>query len=564
MRKLLTVMVLLLVPFAVFAGGGQEAVGAADGFELNTPGEYPVVLGDEPYEIDVFTIYIDAETDGDRENAAFTQWLEELTNVRVNFIEVVSAQVHTERQNLLIASGDLPDVFMSQWGMNHQEVFTYGVSGTLVPMTEHIESRMPNLLTALNENPTYRSQMTMPDGEIYALPTTQGVLHVEVLKKAYIYQPWLDELGLDVPETTAEFRSVLEAFRDRDPNGNGRADEIPFMSSSNGWQTNPIDFIMNSFIYTDTAGSIAYLMRDRGDIVFVADKPEWRDGITYMADLVADGLLAPETFVQQNDQLLARTENPDAPMVGVVTAGHFGIFTTIGGPSGRFAEYRSFAPLEGPDGVRNSFFNPRGVSPHTKVTVEAERPDIIAQWADWFYGGPESRERAKRFWELNVQYRFPTPEEQQTLITRDATPPEIIPLLSIEQYGIDKFNDGWGRTAPEWQPRALAALTNIDDPANLEYRLMRASLDNHLPYVQEKWLPEGLVLDARYTDEIADITEALVSGTGVVAQWTTEFIIGERDIRDDSQWDAYLAAVESAGRDRYLEIWTERLEAAGY
>ncbi|MFP4377197.1 MAG: hypothetical protein ACLFP4_09150, partial [Spirochaetales bacterium] len=106
--------------------------------------------------------------------------------------------------------------------------------------------------------------------------------------------------------------------------------------------------------------------------------------------------------------------------------------------------------------------------------------------------------------------------------------------------------------------------TNIDDPANLEYRLMRASLDNHLPYVEENWLPEGLVLDVEYTDEMADITEALVSETGVVAQWTTEFIIGERDIRDDRQWDEYLAAVESAGRDRYLEIWTERLRAAGY
>ncbi|MFW6213853.1 MAG: hypothetical protein ACOC8L_13210, partial [Spirochaetota bacterium] len=45
------------------------------------------------------------------------------------------------------------------------------------------------------------------------------------------------------------------------------------------------------------------------------------------------------------------------------------------------------------------------------------------------------------------EYRLPTAEERETLITRDATPPEIIPLLSTEQYGIDKFNDGWGRTA---------------------------------------------------------------------------------------------------------------------
>jgi putative aldouronate transport system substrate-binding protein len=306
-------------------------------------------------------------------------------------------------------------------------------------------------------------------------------------------------------------------------------------------------------------------MRDDGEIKFVADTQEWRDGVTYMAELVEDGLLAPETFVQQNDQLVARTENPDAPMVGVVTAGHFGIFTTIGGPSGRFAEYRSFAPLEGPDGVRNSYFNPRGLRPHTKVTAVAERPDIIAQWADYFYGGAEAQMRANRFWEEGDQWRFPTEEERENLITRDATEPEVIPLLSIKQYGVDKFNDGWGRTAPRFIPRSFEALTNVDDPANLEYRLMQASVENHMPYVGEKWLPEGLVLDPQYTDEMADITAALVaSETGVIGQWTTEFIIGERDITNDAEWNAYLDAIEAAGRDRYVELWTERLRAAGY
>ncbi len=566
MKKLLTIVAMLLLPFLLFAGGQQEADDGGDEIQLNEPGRYPVVLDDEPYEIDVFTIYLDAETDGDRENAAFTQWLEELTNVRVNFVEVASAQVHTERQNLLIASGDIPDVFMSPWGMNHQEVFTYGLNGTLRPLTEYVESRMPNLVAELEEYPSYRAQVYMPDGEVYALPTTAGVLHVEVAKKAYIYQPWLDELGLDVPETTEEFREVLEAFRDQDPNGNGTADEIPFMASTNGWQANPIEFIMNSFIYTDTTGSVAYLMRDNGNIEFVADTPEWREGVRYMAGLVEDGLLAPETFVQQNDQLVARTENPDVPLVGVVTGGHFGVFTTIGGPSGRFADYRSFAPLEGPAGVRNSFFTPRGLSPHTKVTIEEERPDIVAQWADWFYGGPTNVMRALRFWEEGEEYRLPTSAERQNLITRDGTSPEIIPLLSIDQYGVDKFNDGWGRTAPQFVPRSYEAFTDgaEDDPSNLEYRLMRASLDNHMPYVGDNWLLEGLVLDPQYTDEIADLTESLTSSTGVISQWTTEFIIGQRDITSDSEWNAYLDAVAAAGRDRYVDIWTERFEAAGY
>jgi putative aldouronate transport system substrate-binding protein len=555
---------LLAVPALLFATGQQEAAGAGGELQINEPGRYPVVLGDTPYEIDVFTIYLDAETDGDRESAAFTQYLEELTNVHVNWIEVADSSVHTERQNLLIASGDLPDVFMSPWGMSGQEAFTYGLNGTLVPLTEHVEERMPNLMAQLDEYPVYKSQIYMPDGNIYALPVTAGVLHVEFRKKCYAYMPWLDELGLEVPETTEELRKMLVAFRDEDPNGNGERDEIPFMASTNGWQANPVEFIMNSFIYTDSTGDPRFLMRDNGTIRFVADTPEWRAGLTYMADLVADDLLAQETFVQQNDQLIARVENPDAPLVGVVTAGHFAIFTTLGGPSGRFAEYRSIPPVEGPEGVRQTWYLPRGVRPHTKVTNVAERPDIIAQWADWFYGGVENVMLAKRFWSEGDQYRYPTAEEERTLITRDGTEPKIIPLESIEQYGVDKFNDGWGRTAPEWVPRSLEALTNIDDPANLEYRLMKASVDNHMPYLTDHWLPSGLVFDPEYSDEIADLTEALVSNTGLVWQWSTEFIIGERDIRSDAEWDAYLNTLESAGLERYVELWTQRLRQAGY
>jgi putative aldouronate transport system substrate-binding protein len=563
MKRILAVIMMLAVAAAAFAGGEQEQSGSdADGIQVNAPGEYPVVLGDEPYEIDVFTIYLDAETDGDRENAAFTEWFEDLTNVRVNF-DVASSAVHTERQNLLIASGDLPDVFMSQWGMNAQEAFTYGISGTLVPLTEYVENRMPNLAAALEEYPNFRPQIYAPDGEIYTLPTTGGGGHVQARKKAYIYTPWLEELGLDMPETTEELRTALEAFRDQDPNGNGAADEIPFMSSTNGWQTNPIDFVMNSFIYTDTHGRVAYLMRDDGDIVFVADTPEWREGVTYMADLVSDGLLAPETFVQQNDQLIARTENPDVPLVGFVTAGQFGVFTTINGPSGRYIGYRSVPPLEGPNGERNSWYNPPSARPHTKVTSAAERPDIIAQWADYFYGGAQEQFFASRYWREGIEYRLPTEEEIATVVTDDNVPPQIVPLIT-PQYGVDKHNDGWGRTVPAFQPVSPIGLTDIDDPGNLGYRLMVATYENHMPYVGDNWLPEGLVVDPQYTDILADVTAALVSGTGVVSQWTTEFIIGERDIRDDAEWNAYLLAVEAAGRDTYVEIWSERFQQAGY
>ena len=50
----------------------------------------------------------------------------------------------------------------------------------------------------------------------------------------YVYRPWLDKLGLDIPETTEEFYQMLKAFKEQDPNGNGVADEIPFSATPGG------------------------------------------------------------------------------------------------------------------------------------------------------------------------------------------------------------------------------------------------------------------------------------------------------------------------------------------
>jgi peptidyl-prolyl cis-trans isomerase B (cyclophilin B) len=60
-------------------------------------------------------------------------------------------------------------------------------------------------------------------------------------QKLWIYTPWLDALGLDMPGTTDELLYVLRAFRDRDPNGNGSGGpgySIKGEFTENGWENN--------------------------------------------------------------------------------------------------------------------------------------------------------------------------------------------------------------------------------------------------------------------------------------------------------------------------------------
>jgi len=54
------------------------------------------------------------------------------------------------------------------------------------------------------------------------------------------------------------------------------------------------------------------------------------------------------------------------------------------------------------------------------------------------------------------------------------------------------------------------------------------------------------------------------SGTGVVEQWSTEFIVGTRDIASDAEWQAYLRELDRAGLKRYVELWQKTITDAGY
>ena len=67
---------------------------------------------------------------------------------------------------------------------------------------------------------------TAADGHIYALPKYQRYWPKNQIRMM-INKVWLDNLGLEIPETWDELYDVLVAFKTRDPNGNGVADEIP-------------------------------------------------------------------------------------------------------------------------------------------------------------------------------------------------------------------------------------------------------------------------------------------------------------------------------------------------
>src|SRR5690606_24602348 len=104
--------------------------------------------------------------------------------------------------------------------------------GVFIPLNDLIDQYAPNLKKLLDENPDIRAGMTMPDGNIYGMPTIYDANFPSVLvgSKLWYNEDWLAEIGMEEPQTVDEFYDYLVAVKNTDLNGNGQQDEIPLGS----------------------------------------------------------------------------------------------------------------------------------------------------------------------------------------------------------------------------------------------------------------------------------------------------------------------------------------------
>ena len=203
------------------AQAGADEASAESAANLNMEG-FPIV--NEPITLTVYGQRDQNQADWDE--VLVLDKYEEMTNVHMDYQEV-PADGFQENLQLLFASNELPDVFL-RCGLTATQIATYGVtSQQIIPLEGLIEEYAPNLKKLFDENPLMKQAVTASDGHIYTVPQIDISATGMIDFKQWINKKWLDELGLEIPTNYDEFKEVLTAFRDGDPNGNGEQDEIP-------------------------------------------------------------------------------------------------------------------------------------------------------------------------------------------------------------------------------------------------------------------------------------------------------------------------------------------------
>ena len=193
----------------------------------------------------------------------------------------------------MMTSRKFPDVIEANW-----LAYTGGPAKaikdkSILRLNELIDQHAPNFKKLLADHPEWRKMIVNDEGDIYCFPFIRGDNSLMVFQGPIVRKDWLDKLGMPMPETIDDWYAMLQAFRDKDPNGNGKKDEVPFTTMLYGL---PLDSFKNgpsAFIGAwDTTWGF---YQDGGKVKYSPLVPQYKDFLTVMAKWYKEGLIDPDT-----------------------------------------------------------------------------------------------------------------------------------------------------------------------------------------------------------------------------------------------------------------------------
>lgn len=221
------------------------------------------------------------------------QEMEKKTGIHIDFIHPPAGQ-EKEQLNLIIASNDLPDMIYNSWKSMAGGPEKAVKDGTIIKLNELADKYAPNLTKIFKEDPAVKKDSVTDSGTLYMMPGMRYDKSQRLFDGFEIRKDWLDKLNMKLPTNIDEWYTVLKAFKEKDPNGNGKADEIPFISSQKVGDNLGLTFFMGAW------GSYYGLYVDGGKVKYGPAEPSYKEYLETMSKWFKEGLIEPEYMVSND------------------------------------------------------------------------------------------------------------------------------------------------------------------------------------------------------------------------------------------------------------------------
>ena len=539
MRKFTKAAAMLCAAAMVIPSASVFAAEDGGASELTEVGTYPI--SEEPLEFTMFRTNMPNVEDFQTND--FTKYMEDLTNIKFTF-EAVARDDRAEKLNMEFNTNTYPDVIMhyapdaAKWGVEE---------GILIPLDDLIEANMPNYMEKMGQ---YLDQMRETDGHIYQLAGLNECYHCQYARKMWVNTKYLDEMGVDVPQTTQEFYDVCKKFVETYP------DKIAIGGASSGWYVDFVAWLMGSFtLDSGEYGKLA--LTPDGEMVSAATTEEWREGLRYIKSLYDIGAIYDGNFTQDSEQLRTIMNQEDVPVLFVP----FGTISDgIDSDSNNevYRQYECISPLEGPDGTRiTPYFKYSGLETGSfSITDKCSNPAAVLRWVDYFFS--EKGDISAQFGADEGTDWVWEPNDGSVGLNGE---PAMYKISDDAQYSSEVQNHDWQDLVIRYAPAEyrLGAATDPDvdtgTSAGLEKLLYDATKEKQEPYGQN---PENGDLDVlpdlkMTADESTELQTIQVEVKNYINSAKVAFITGTKSLDDD--WDTYLKELDACGLQTMIDIY---------
>ncbi len=486
------------------------------------------------------------------------QRLEKETGVIFEWQEIPT-EGSSEKINLMLASGDLPDAFWN--GITNEMAVQYMNQDVFIPTEELTEKYMTRLKSVYEKRPQYKASATAPNGHTYGFPYIEEMYGLVLTPGPFLINTtWLEKVGKSMPTTVDEWVDCLRAFRDAgDLNGNGIADEKPYAvglgSKDLFGSYNTFLQFTGAFGCASTTGGMPqdYFRIIDDKVVFTAADEAYKETANFFNMLNNEKLIDPDSFspgTTPSDPLYLNTLKNDVAQIG-----SFGVWAPINQIPVREV-YEQYAPLprlfgkKGKMGHKLNFSEMQNTSMIT-ITTECKYPEVMALFVDYLF---EPEISITTNWGA-VDYVYKRGDDGILHFDLDENG------LMIMKDGYTTFGELRSNSTPA---RGAMAVLNeyYDTVADYTYDaidLLAAQKVNGKDEILAEYtsVPRMLLT----VDEQSKISQIQPQIFDIVTKYTLQWIL---DGNAETTWNEYLSDLEKAGLseitqtfqgayDRYLE-----------
>jgi putative aldouronate transport system substrate-binding protein len=284
------------------------------------------------------------------ENNVGLRWAKEKLGIDVKYIWSApheSGACASKLRLSLSANEPMPDV-LHVWANDTQSknlLQNLIDSGQFMDITEAFDKyASPELKKIMKENPDAWA-LTSKNGKKYGLPIMQLAHNNDNV--LFIREDWMKKLNLSAPKTIDDLEKIMDAFVNKDPDGNGKKDTLGLavsLETFNNWMTDP------SWIFGAYGASPAVWTKAKdGTLQYGSVQPEMKPALAKLKDWIAKGYIDQEASLHNVDKATTLMTSGKA---GIMPAPFWGVMWPMADLPKNIpgAETKAYTLPVGPDG----------------------------------------------------------------------------------------------------------------------------------------------------------------------------------------------------------------------